>query len=62
MFNSFAEYVKETKAELKHVSWPTKKQTIDFTVAVIAVSIAVSFFLAFFDKVFIFGLDKFFLN
>jgi len=52
MMNSFSEYVKSTKAELKHVSWPTKKQTIAFTTAVIMISVAVSFYLAMFDAVF----------
>ncbi|MEN9647672.1 MAG: hypothetical protein RLY57_476 [Candidatus Parcubacteria bacterium] len=48
MFN----YIKETKAELKHVSWPTKRQTIMFTVLVVLVSLAVSLFLGLFDGIF----------
>ncbi|MEK7150148.1 MAG: preprotein translocase subunit SecE, partial [Patescibacteria group bacterium] len=46
------DYIKETKAELRHVSWPTRKQAIVFTVVVIAVSIGVSLFLGFFDFIF----------
>ena len=42
------DYIKETKTELRHVNWPTKKQAIIFTVVVIAVSIGVSLFLGFF--------------
>lgn len=54
----FKQYIKETKGELKHVSWPTKNQTITFTSAVIVISVAVSFYLAFFDKIFMLGLQK----
>lgn len=56
--NWFKQYVTETKGELKHVSWPTKDQTVSFTFAVIAISVIVSFYLAFFDKVFMLALQK----
>lgn len=45
----FIEYLKETKAEVKHVSWPTKDQTISYTILVIILSVAVSLFLGAFD-------------
>lgn len=57
------DYVKETKGELKHVSWPTKRQTMVFTIIVIVISFVVAFFLGFFDFIFTKGLqvilDKF---
>lgn len=53
------DYIKETRSELKHVSWPTRNQTIAFTVLVIIISIAVSFFLGFFDYLFSLILQKF---
>lgn len=37
-----AEYLKETKAELKEVVFPTTSQTITFTVLVIVISIAIA--------------------
>lgn len=46
------DYLKETKAELKHVSWPTRRQAITFTVVVIAISIFTALFLGLFDTVF----------
>lgn len=49
---AFIEYLKETKAELKHVSWPTRKQAIAFTVVVIAISIFTALFLGLFDTIF----------
>ena len=55
----FINYIKDTKGELKHVSWPTKKQAVWFTVIVIIVSLATAFFLGFFDFIFSLGLSKF---
>lgn len=52
------DYIKETKMELKHVNWPTRKQAIVFTVVVIAVSIGVSLFLGFFDFLFSLALKQ----
>lgn len=45
-------YISDTKAEMKHVSWPTRKQTLMFTLLVIFISIVVAAYLGFFDYVF----------
>jgi preprotein translocase subunit SecE len=52
------EYLNETKAELKHVIWPTKSQTIFYTVVVVALSVFIAYFLGFFDFLFSQGLGK----
>ncbi len=59
---SLIEYLKETKAELKHVSWPTRAQAIRFTVSVIAISIVTAYFLGIFDFLFTKVLDLFVLK
>ena len=46
------EYIKETKGELKHVSWPTRRQAVAFTAIVIALSLFVAAFLGLFDFIF----------
>lgn len=46
------QYIKDTRAEMKHVSWPTQKQTMIFTVLVIIISIAIAFYLGAFDYLF----------
>ncbi|MFA6554583.1 MAG: preprotein translocase subunit SecE [Candidatus Paceibacterota bacterium] len=46
------EYIKDTRAEMNHVNWPTRAETIRFTVLVIAVSLAVSIVLGVSDFVF----------
>ncbi len=46
------EYIKDTRAEMSHVTWPSRKQAILFSVAVIIVSVATAFFLGLFDYIF----------
>jgi preprotein translocase subunit SecE len=45
-------YINETRAEMKHVSWPTRKQAISYSVIVVILSVAIAFFLGFFDLIF----------
>jgi preprotein translocase subunit SecE len=59
---SLLSYIKETRAEIKHVSWPTKKQAINFTILVVVVSIVTSLVLGFFDFAFSTGLEKLILK
>lgn len=46
---SFIEYLKSTKSELKHVNWPTQKQTIAYTVIVIILAIGTGAYLGVLD-------------
>ena len=48
----FAQYLKATKAEMKHVAWPTQWQTAIYTSLVIGISVAVAIFIFFFDQIF----------
>jgi preprotein translocase subunit SecE len=52
------EYFGGIKGELKHVNWPTRKQSVAYTVLVIALSILVAYFLGVFDFLFSQGLQK----
>ncbi|MDQ3244834.1 MAG: preprotein translocase subunit SecE [bacterium] len=54
----FIEYLKETKTELKHVVWPTRNQTLFYTLITIILSILIAYFLGFFDFLFSQGLSK----
>jgi len=51
------EYLKEVKAEMKNVTWPTRKQTINFTIAVLIVSLFIAYYLGLFDHIFSLGLE-----
>ena len=55
----FINYLKDTRGELKHVAWPTQKQSIIYTALVIGVSIVVALILGAFDFVFTEGLNWF---
>ena len=52
------EYLKETKTELKHVIWPSRSQTLFYTLIVVALSILIAYFLGVFDFIFSRGLEK----
>ena len=56
--SKITEYFKEIKGELKHVVWPSRNQTIFYTLIVIALSILVAYFLGIFDFIFSQGLQK----
>lgn len=45
-------YFQETQAELRHVAWPTRTQTIVYTVLVIVISLFISLYLGLFDFIF----------
>lgn len=56
--SAFIQYLKDTRGELKHVSWPTTRQTTVFTILVIVISIITAFYLGFFDYIFAELLDR----
>jgi preprotein translocase subunit SecE len=49
-------YIKETRAELKHVSWLSRRQTLIYTGIVIGISLGVAIYLGIFDYIFSLGL------
>lgn len=55
---SFVQYLKDTRGELRHVAWPTRVQTVIYTILVIAISIIVSLYLGLFDFAFTHGLGQ----
>lgn len=52
-------YLRETRAELRHVTWPTREQAINYTIIVLAISIGTGLFLGLLDFVFSRVLSKF---
>lgn len=59
MFQNILAFLKETRVELKKVNWPTRQETIRFTLIVIAISAALSLFLGTLDFVFNFLMNRF---
>ena len=42
-------YLRDTRAELRHVSWPTRAQAINYTIIVVLISIGTGIFLGVLD-------------
>ena len=58
----FIEYLNDTRTELGHASWPTRRQAIVSTILVVAISILVGIFIGLFDFAFTKGLNWFILK
>lgn len=54
IFNFF----REVKGEMKHMSWPTKSQTISYTLLVIVISVALAAYVGVFDHIFTLGIEQ----
>ncbi|PID52382.1 MAG: preprotein translocase subunit SecE [Candidatus Moraniibacteriota bacterium] len=46
------QFLREAYNEMKKVSWPTREQTIQYTMLVVAISISVAVFLGILDYMF----------
>ena len=57
-----AEYIKETRGEMKHVNWPTRSQALNYTLLVVVLSVVTAAILALADFVFSTGIEKVILN
>ena len=56
--SKITEYFKETKTELTHVNWPTRMQTLYYSLIVIVLSVGLAYILGFFDFLFSKGLSQ----
>lgn len=54
--NKTIEYFKEVRAEMKNITWPTRNQTIFYTIAVLAISVIIAYYLGLLDFLFSKGL------
>lgn len=50
-------YVKASFEEMKKVTWPTKKETQNYTILVIGISLGVAALLGAFDYIFAWGIQ-----
>jgi preprotein translocase subunit SecE len=55
-------FLKESKSELKKVKWPTLKETLQYTLVVIIISLVVAVYLGGLDYIFSFILRKFIIR
>lgn len=46
-------------SEIKKINWPTRKETINYTLVVIGISIVVAAFLGLFDSLYMYLMERF---
>ncbi len=54
----FFTYIKESLGETRHIKWPTRAETIRYTIAVFAISLIVAYYLGLLDVLFAKGLQS----
>ena len=59
MLEQIKNYFKEVRVEMAKVKWPTKSDTVNYTIVVIGVSLVVAAFLGALDYVFSLGFNLF---
>lgn len=57
IFEQLADYIKGAISEMKKVVWPSRKETIQYSAIVIAMSIGMAIFFGILDYVFGIGLE-----
>lgn len=57
--NGLIAYLKETRTEIAHITWPTQRQTMVYTLLVVALSVVVGAYLGVLDSFFTKGLNWF---
>lgn len=62
MFLKTKNFLMEVRAEMKKVSWPTRQETLKYTLAVIGVSIVLAMFLGGLDYTLTYLLDNYILK
>jgi len=58
IFQKISNYIKDSIAELKKVTWPTRKQTINYTLLVIGISLTLSAFIGIVDYFLTIGVQQ----
>ena len=53
------QYIKDTQGELRHVAWPTRMQTVVYTILVASISLGVALYLGLFDYIFTSSITRF---
>jgi len=59
MFGKLTTFLNEVRLEIKKVNWPTRQQTVRYTLIVIGISLAVAFYLGGLDRLVQFLFQKF---
>lgn len=58
IFDKIKNYFIGSYAEMKKVTWPTKQQTINYSLLVVGLSVGVALFFVVLDYIFSFGIEQ----
>lgn len=58
----FKNFLRESRQEFKRINWPSRQETIRYTLFVIGFSLALAVFLGLLDFAFLYLLNKFFIK
>jgi preprotein translocase subunit SecE len=58
VITSIRNYFIEAIGEIRKVIWPSRKQTVNYTILVIVLSLAIAIFFGVLDYIFTFGLGQ----
>ena len=62
LFAKIANFFKEVRLEVKKVNWPTRQETLKYTLIVIVSSLLLAFFLGGLDLLFQLMIDEFIIK
>lgn len=62
MYNKFKNFLRESKQEFKRINWPSRQETVRYTLFVIGFSLVLAVFLGLLDFAFLYLLNKFFIK
>jgi len=62
MLNAIKNYLVGSFQEMKKVNWPTKNETVNYSVMVIALSVGMALFFGLLDYIFNWGITNIFLK
>ena len=60
MLEKIKKYLKETMAELRKMSWPTRQELMGSTIVVVVVSLVVAVFIGIVDRILVFAVQTIF--
>lgn len=59
LFEKFYFFLRDVIKEVKKINWPTKEETIRYTIIVVGISLGVAIYLGGFDAIFNYLITKF---
>ena len=58
LISKITNYIRDSITELKKVTWPTKKQTTEYTLLVIGISLVLAVFIGIVDYILTLGVEQ----